>query len=923
MVYLPIGIGLLILASLVGYGYYTGERLHAVESPFLQIIHETKLESAAIRFRVEEALDGEERLNHELAWGRLEQMIVRIERTYESVKLSPLGISTGVPEDLRPAIGRLSSALAAWKELSIRLDSPLKSLQSTDLRDGMAGAFRDFSMALSDIETQAGIQLELKKTRFRTVQATLIGTFILLAIGAAAAARHNARERSGSIARLTAMNRQLQEEISRREIVEGALAERSRLFGKVFNESPVSILIARLADMRIVDVNEWFLTATGFEREEILARPLNDVVICSDPTERKEFQQLISEQKQLRNLECQLPVKDGSIRTALLSATLVDLKGEAHILSAARDITEFRAAELTLCQSEQKFRSLVESAPDFILLMDLQGVILLANPAACRRLGYSADEITGHPLTDFLSPESRRSFTEQLPAFRKKGELRAEYDMVGRTGAVIPVDCSATTVESENDGAYIVLFQKDITERRHNELKFKSIYGFLIAANQRRELQSMLEDFVAAVEVATACDAAAVRIEDESLAKPFIAIRGFDVGACQLGQCKDSRMCTYVLKNAAGADDDGYSPKGSFYCNSAGDLSQKFNAGGYPCPAHPASGPPLYESYALTPILGPAGRVGLIHIAYRDKNKISKEIIGLVEAASLQLNTVIQRVWAEGALQRSHNELERRVRERTEELSIINERLKAEVLERTLTEKSLMHHQQLLRKLSSVLVQTEERERRRIATAIHDGVGQTLAAAKIKLGTVQSSIPQDIWEGQLADVRGLITLAIEESRSLTFELSPPVLYEIGLQSALEWMAERFQRQFGLPISVAGDGSDRQLCIPHRVLAFQSVRELCFNSVKHARASRVAVFSYKDDEDFMRIEVSDDGTGFDVKKRCETDTDMGFGLFSIREQLRHHGGALTLDSRPGKGTRVTLRLPMDDPADGKGDLTRHD
>jgi signal transduction histidine kinase len=234
----------------------------------------------------------------------------------------------------------------------------------------------------------------------------------------------------------------------------------------------------------------------------------------------------------------------------------------------------------------------------------------------------------------------------------------------------------------------------------------------------------------------------------------------------------------------------------------------------------------------------------------------------------------------------------------------------------------LVHHQQQLRKLSSVLVQTEERERHRIATAIHDGVGQTLAAAKIKLGALKSGISTEMWEGPLSDVRGLISLAIEESRSLTFELSPPVLYEIGLQPALGWMADRFQRKFKLPITIKGDGSDQHLSIPHRVLAFQSVRELCFNAVKHGHASKAEVSFFKDGDCF-RIEVSDDGTGFDVKDRRKAGEDMGFGLFSIREQYRHYGGTLSIDSRGGIGTRVTLRLPFVDNTSIKKEDGQHD
>ena len=782
-IYLPIGIGLLTIISLIGYGYYAGELLHEVDSPLLNIIHEVRLESSATRFWIEEALDGEQKLNFDLAWGYLEQAVAYLKSVSESKRTSPPGFPTGDFEDLTLSIERLSSALTTWKELSESIASLSPNMRpSANLRSELTSAFSDFSKAVSEIELKIRTELEKGRALFRSVQTVLIGLLFMLAVGLAGAARRHERERSRNLFQLTEMNRQLREEIARRE-----------------------------------------------------------------------------------------------------------------------------ATECTLADRERRFRLLFESAPDLIQMVDSQGATLLANPAACMRLGFSAEEITGRPLEDFLSPGSRERFAGQFRALIKTGELRAEYDMVARTGAIIPVDCSAKMIQGAGGSVHIVFFQKDITERRTSELTFKAVHRFLIAANRHQELQSMLEDFIDIIMDATVCEAAAVRVEDEALAKPWIAARGFDVSSCLPNRRPSSRLCQHLLKTKVNGEECGYSPNGSFYCNSAG-CSLEQESAGIGCPVHRVCGQPSYESFALIPIQGLHGLIGLIHIAYRDKEKVSIGVVRLLEAAALQLGTAIQRVRAEEALKCSHDELENRVQERTEQLGIINERLKAEILERSLTERSLIQHQEQLRKLSSVLVQAEERERHRIATAIHDGVGQTLAAAKIKLGALKSIVAPKVWEGQLGDVRGLLSLAIEETRSLTFELSPSVLYEIGLLPALEWMAERFQHKFGLPVKVEGDGCDRKLGIPHRVFVFQAVRELCLNAAKHAGASLVTVDLVEDGE-CVRIEVTDDGAGFDVNERRKADGDMGFGLFSIREQLRHYGGAFTTDSHPGKGTRMILRMPI--------------
>lgn len=282
---------------------------------------------------------------------------------------------------------------------------------------------------------------------------------------------------------------------------------------------------------------------------------------------------------------------------------------------------------------------------------------------------------------------------------------------------------------------------------------------------------------------------------------------------------------------------------------------------------------------------------------------------------------ITERKQAEDALKTSHDALETWVDERTQQLQEANLRLKSEVEDRLKTERSLIKHQQQLRKLSSALVQTEERERRRISTALHDGIGQTLAAAKIKLGAIRSTLPASEMVRPVDETRDLISAAIQETRSLTFELSLPVLYEIGLKPALEWLAEQFKRKFGIQISVNEDGCEQGLEVPERVFLFQALRELCFNVVKHAHASHVTIsIRQEQNSDVIRCDVADNGIGFEARQHAPApDTDMGFGLFSIREQLRQYGGTFTLQTNPGCGTRVVLRLPLktENPCEGGG------
>jgi signal transduction histidine kinase len=258
-------------------------------------------------------------------------------------------------------------------------------------------------------------------------------------------------------------------------------------------------------------------------------------------------------------------------------------------------------------------------------------------------------------------------------------------------------------------------------------------------------------------------------------------------------------------------------------------------------------------------------------------------------------------------LERANQELEGRVLEKTETLRVANEELTREVAERRRAEEALFNYQERLRTLSSQLSLTEERERRRIATDLHDRIGTALAFAKLKLATALGSEGPVLREGVAQGLR-LIEEAIEDTQSLTLQLSPPILYELGLPAALGWLAERVQREHGITLEFADDGLVMPLAEDPRVLLFQAARELLVNVVKHARASRGWILCRRDGED-VQITVEDDGVGFKTLP-WETlpEEDGGFGLFSIRERLSSVGGLMEIEPRAGGGARITLVVP---------------
>jgi len=220
-----------------------------------------------------------------------------------------------------------------------------------------------------------------------------------------------------------------------------------------------------------------------------------------------------------------------------------------------------------------------------------------------------------------------------------------------------------------------------------------------------------------------------------------------------------------------------------------------------------------------------------------------------------------------------------------------------------------------LRALTSELSMTEERERRRMATYLHDMIGQTLALCKIKVRGIQKSNAVHAEEHHLEELRELIEQSIHQTQELTFELCPPILYELSFESALEWLAERLERQHGIAFSVESDKEPQKLSTDLKIVLFQAIREIFVNAIKHADARHVRVAIARE-ETLIRITVIDDGVGFDATADTrQTPSGGGFGLFNIRERLSHLGGTLAIESLKGRGTCVTITAPTVPPNGG--------
>jgi signal transduction histidine kinase len=221
-------------------------------------------------------------------------------------------------------------------------------------------------------------------------------------------------------------------------------------------------------------------------------------------------------------------------------------------------------------------------------------------------------------------------------------------------------------------------------------------------------------------------------------------------------------------------------------------------------------------------------------------------------------------------------------------------------------ERRVAQRTEQLRALAADLEATEDRERRQIAHDLHDDLGQTLAAARIRLTNLCGDERGEV-RTTANDVGALIDRASSAIHSLASQLAPDVLHELGLAAALDWLGEEIERTFGLKVTVIDDGNPKPLAQEARSRLYRAVRELLINVAKHAQTDSAVVESECRDGQIV-IRVSDAGIGYDTAL-IFAGPRRGLGLISLHERLSLIGGKADVRSTPGEGTVAVLTAPL--------------
>lgn len=528
--------------------------------------------------------------------------------------------------------------------------------------------------------------------------------------------------------------------------------------------------------------------------------------------------------------------------------------------------------------SEQMLSTAFGLAPDAVIVTRLKdGVYLEVNEGFCRVSGYRVDEAVGRTaleLNIWAHPEDRARLFRALDKTDQVTDFEAQFRR--KDGSILTGLLYARRIEVDGEPC-VMSFTRDISELKRNEealVRSNRLYGTLYAANQAIIRAASQEELFA--------ELCRIIVEQGGFLFAWIGLEQRETGLIQPAASFGDRY-GYLdgIQVSSRLCDIGRGPTGTavregvtVVCN---DFMQHQDTSGWQARAQRSN----IRSSAAFPLTVFGKPIGSLSVYSQLSNYFCSDYLALFEQLAADLSYALE-----------HMEREQQ-RLQTEQRLVAVKEKQAEMA----TELSLL----------------DQQVRLRISAELHDHIGQSLVLGRIKLGTLEHSLQALSAREAVSDVRRLLEQVISDVRSLTLQLTPPVLASAGLEAALSWLCRQISDDYGLLITFEDDATSKPLTEVLRSVVYQAARELLINAAKHAAASSARLSMYRKDT-WLILLVEDDGRGFDPALAFSAPKEGCFGLFNIVRQIRHLGGQVTITSAPDSGSRISLQVPLHGAAD---------
>ena len=569
---------------------------------------------------------------------------------------------------------------------------------------------------------------------------------------------------------------------------------------------------------------------------------------------------------------------------------LTSIEGELR-----RQNDELLAARSVIEHERSRYLDLFESAPDGYVVTDGAGVILEANAAAGRMLTFPVAYLRNKALSDFMSASAWEAHCSRLAALGAGGTLPAwEVEIrPAHAEAFWAVVTTSMAAEGGQGLRHTLWLIHDIRGRKQAEEALQEARDEL--ERKVRERTEQLHRANQTLRAMSDCNEVLIRaVDEESLIRDtcriIVEMGGYRMAWIGYPENDEART---VRPAAAVGLDDGYleqariswgdnemgrGPTGTCLRTGEVQVGHDFQNDPRLAPWREAALAHGYRSSIAIPLKDGDNVFGALTLYAADPGFFDGSQVGLLRELADDLAFGILALRARTELVRSRALAERRSEQ--------------------------------LRALALQLTEAEQAERRRLARILHDHLQQLLVGAKFGVGAIKAKIRAKALQETLRQLSETLDEALKASRTLTAELSPPILFEKGLVAGLEWLVRQMQEKHRLRVRLRADEFPDLASEHLRTFLYEAVRELLFNTVKHAGAGEAEIRLSRADGERVRIVVQDNGDGFDPNLlEARQGQAGGFGLFSIRERLAYLGGSLEVESAPGKGSRFTLVAPV--------------